>query len=495
MAAEDFNLIPCHFSPHGGSSARRPRNRAICAFVAALLTTILSILGNAPPSLAQSPRPNIVFILADDLGYGDLGCYGQKHFATPHLDAMAAGGLRFTQHYAGSAVCAPSRACLLSGQHTGHVYQRANGDIAFRADPQDVTIARLLKDAGYSTAMIGKSGLSCRTENPAHPNEKGFDHFFGYLSHGAAHRYYPESLIRNGELVTYPDNKGMEGARYSSDLFVADALAYLDARAKADSPFFLHLSLTQPHADLAAPAKWRDPFVGKFDETPFPGNHYRAETHPKATFAGMVTCLDDAVGQVLAKLRDAGLAENTLVLFASDNGAMSEGGWDRNYFNSSGPLRGGKRDMYEGGVRTPLIAWWPGRIAGGRTTDHISAFWDFAPTACELVGIPAPENTDGISYLPTLIGHPGDQDQHDYLYWEFHEQDGKQAVRRGDWKAVRLHTQRPGGSVVELYHLVEDLGERRDAAGEHPEIVAELTALMNQAHVDQAGYEIAPYKP
>jgi arylsulfatase A len=463
-----------------------------CAAIAALVACVVFQPAVAP---AQQPRPNIVFILADDLGYGDLSCYGQKHFTTPHLDAMAAQGLRFTQHYTGSTVCAPSRACLLSGQHTGHVYQRANGDIAFRADPQDVTIARLLKNAGYSTAMIGKSGLSCRTENLAHPNEKGFDHFFGYLSHGAAHRYYPESLVRNGELVAYPDNHGMEGGQYSSDLFVADAMAYLDARPKKESPFFLHLSFQQPHADLAAPAKWRDPFVGKFDETPFPGNNYRAESHPKATFAGMVTCLDDAVGQVLAKLQQAGLAHDTLVLFASDNGAMSEGGWDRNFFSSSGPLRGGKRDMYEGGIRTPLIAWWPGRIAGGRTTDHASAFWDFVPTACELANIPAPEDTDGISYLPTLLGRPGEQAQHDYLYWEFHEQGGKQAVRRGDWKAVRLNTKRPGRSVVELYNLAEDLGEERNVAGEHPETVAELAALMNQSHVDQEGYEIAPYVP
>lgn len=440
--------------------------------------------------LAQPP--NIVLILADDLGYGDLGCYGQRNFATPHLDRMAAEGMRFTQHYAGSPVCAPSRACLLAGQHTGHVYQRANGEIAFRPDPQDICIARLLKDAGYGTALIGKSGLSCRTPNLRHPNDKGFDEFFGFVSHGAAHRYYPETLIRNGELVEYPTNHGMDGERYSGDLFLAEALAYLDRAAGdgAGQPFFLHLALQQPHADLAAPARWRDPFLGKFAETPFAGDSYRAETHPKATFAGMVTCLDDAVGQVLAKLRQRGLAENTLVLFASDNGAMSEGGWRREYFNSSGPLRGGKRDMYEGGIRTPLIAWWPGRVAAGATSDHISAFWDFVPTACELAGIPAPAETDGLSFAPMLLGRPAEQRQHDYLYWEFYEQGGKQAVRQGPWKAVRLQALDPQRADVEIYNLDEDLAEARNVAAERPDVVARLTELMRKSHRDEGEFKI-----
>jgi arylsulfatase A len=439
---------------------------------------------------AEASRPNIVFILADDLGYGDLSCYGQQNFSTPQLDRMAAQGLKFTQHYAGSCVCAPSRACLLAGQHTGHVFQRANGQIAFRPDPQDVCVARLLKNAGYHTAMIGKSGLSCRTTNGRLADEKGFDHFFGFIGHDAAHRHYPQSLWRDGEEVRYADNQGEEGAEYSCDLFLADALAYLDARAKAKTPFFLHLSLTQPHADLAAPPKWRDPFVGKFDETPFAGNGYRAESHPKATFAGMVTCLDDAVGQVLARLQSLGLADNTLVLFASDNGAMSEGGWSRENFNSSGPLRGGKRDMYEGGLRTPLIAWWPGRIPGGGVTDHVSAFWDFAPTACELAGAKPPADADGISYLPTLAGRSAEQKQHDFLYWEFYEEGGKQAVRQGDWKAVRLNALKPASAKVELYNLADDLAEKHDVAAEHADVVARLSALMRDAHVDSGEHQI-----
>jgi arylsulfatase A-like enzyme len=237
------------------------------------------------------------------------------------------------------------------------------------------------------------------------------------------------------------------------------------------------------------PAKWRDPFVSKFAEAPFPGNGYRAESHPKATFAGMVTCLDDAVGQVLAKLKVLGLAENTLVLFASDNGAMSEGGWSREYFSSSGPLRGGKRDVYEGGLRTPLIAWWPGRVAPGGVSDHISAFWDFVPTACELAGIPTPADTDGVSYAPTLCGR-SEQRQHDYLYWEFYEQGGKQAVRQGPWKAVRLGALNPNEARVELFDLSQDVAERHDIAAEHPEVVGRLTGLMRVAHVDQGHFVI-----
>ncbi len=432
-------------------------------------------------------RPNIVFILADDLGYGDLGCYGQKNFATPNIDRMAAEGLRFTQHYAGSTVCAPSRACLMTGLHTGHGWQRANGAVGLRVDPQDATIARLLNLAGYRTALIGKSPF-IGDDQGRRPNAKGFDHFFGYASHTAAHRYYPKWLWRNGEKVHYEGNRGVDGANYSSDLFVEDALDWLDDHA--DEPFFLHLTLQQPHADLNVPAKWKETFLGKFDEKPFAGDRYRAEPNPKATFAGMVTHLDDAVGQVLAKLRSLGVAENTLVLFSSDNGAMNEGGWDRDFFNSSGPLRGGKRDLYEGGVRVPLIAWWPSFIKPGGTTDHISAFWDFLPTACGLAGVDAPKDTDGISYLPTLLGE-GEQRPHDYVYWEFYEQGGKQAVRQGKWKAVRLDVEMQPDRPLELYDLSNDIGEAHDVAAKHPEVVARLRQLMRDAHVDSKRFQIA----
>ncbi|MEM6798952.1 MAG: arylsulfatase [Planctomycetota bacterium] len=448
-------------------------------------------------SATAADQPNIIFILCDDVGYGDLGCYGQKNFQTPRIDQMAAEGLRFTQHYAGSTVCAPSRACLLAGQHTGRVYQRANGPSHFREDPLDLTIATRLKSAGYHTAMIGKSGLACSSKDGGLPNRKGFDYFFGFADHGAAHRYYPEFLWRNGTRVIYPKNHGQEGKDYSGDQFLAETLAYLDDRAALEEPFFLHLSLQQAHADLQVPEAWRQKFLGKYDEPELtPGGHYRFEPNPKATFAAMMSYLDDTIGQVLDRLRSLGLAEDTLVLFASDNGAMSEGYWSREHFNSSGPLRGGKRDLYEGGVRTPMIAWQPGSIEAGRETDHISAFWDFPATACELAGLPPlkPEESDGISYAATLRGEPSGQREHEYLYWEFYEQGGKQAVRLAGkdsrWKGVRLNVSRDRNTPIELYDLSVDLGETTDVAAEHPEVVARIKAVMKEAHTDSPVFSL-----
>ncbi len=427
-------------------------------------------------------RLNIVFILADDLGYGDLGCYGQKHFKTPNLDRLAAGGMKFTDHYAGSTVCAASRACLLTGQHTGHVFQRFNGEVQFRPDPHDTTVARVLSDAGYHTAMIGKSGLSCNSPDGGLPNRKGFDFFYGYTSHEEAHRYYPEFLWNNGRRVEFPGNSGEQGNVYSGDLFRDATMKYLEENAS--KPFFLHLALQQPHADLAVTDPWKAPFLDQFEEIPFEGGHYRAEPHPKATFAGMVTYLDHTVGQVVNKLEELGIADRTLVIFSSDNGAMSEGGWSEEYFNSSGSLRGGKRDLYEGGIRVPTIAYWPGTIEAGCETSHVSAFWDFAPTAYELAGIKAPGSTDGISYAPTLLGRDSDQAKHDYLYWEFYEQGGKQAVRWGDWKGVRLDVSVDRNGPIELYDLSTDIGETKDVAAQYPHVVAHIERLMREAHVE-----------
>ncbi|MEN1679586.1 MAG: arylsulfatase [Planctomycetota bacterium] len=447
-------------------------------------SALLALIGVAAAGAAPT---NIVFILADDLGYGDLSCYGQTRFQTPNLDRMAAEGLRFTQHYAGSTVCAPSRACLLTGQHTGHVYQRANGNLGFRPDPLDRCIASSLKSIGYATAMIGKSGLACNSSDAHLPHRKGFDHFFGYLSHGAAHRYFPKQLFRDGATVSYPGNHGKHGDTYSGDEFLADTLSWL--RQRGDEPFFLHLALQQPHLDLAVPDAWREPFLGKFDETPLKEGHYRAEANPKATFAGMVTYLDDTVGKVLAELKSLGIAEETLVLFSSDNGAVTAAGWSSDNMNSSGPLRGCKRDLYEGGIRVPTIAWWPGTIEPGRVTDHVSTFWDFAPTACELTGAPPLPATDGVSYLPTLTGK-GEQAEHDHLYWEFHERGGKQAIRMGRWKGVRLKVQKNPDAALELYDLQADLGETQDVSSAHPAIVREMERIMRESHVptDRHGF-------
>jgi arylsulfatase A-like enzyme len=434
----------------------------------------------------EAAPPNIIFILADDLGHGDLGCYGQTNFATPNIDRRAAGGMRFTQHYAGSTVCLPSRACLMTGLHTGHVYLRGNGNHQFRPDPEDPTVARILKNGGYHTALIGKSGLSGRSQEGALANRKGFDHFFGYVSHNAAHRYFPETLWRNGELETYPKNRGKEGETYSGKLFLKDALQYLELQKAG--PFFLHLSLQQPHADLAAPPEWREKFLGRYEESLQGHGNYRKESHPKATFAAMVAYLDDTVGQIVAKLEELGIAENTIVLFSSDNGPMSEGGWDRGNFNSGGILRGGKRDLYEGGVRVPLIAYWPGKIKAGSVSDHVSAHWDFLPTACDVAGVESPAGIDGISYLPALR-QDANQRQHDYLYWEFYERGGKQAVRWGKWKGVRLNVGADRKGPIELYNLDTDPRETTNIASSHPNVLARLAEFMDKAHVESPIFE------
>jgi arylsulfatase A len=449
-----------------------------CAGVS--LAALVAPSGGAIARNQNQRKPNIIFILADDLGYGDLGCTGQKAIRTPNIDRMAAEGMHFTQHYAGCTVCAPSRCALLTGLHTGHAYIRGNGPTALRDDPQDISVFRMLKDVGYHTGLIGKSGLSGNIEDGGHPNRKGCDYFFGFVSHAAAHRHYPETLFRNGTVVRYPGNSGKEGDTFAEAEFVKDALRFITENK--DRPFLLHYAPTLPHADLAAPESYKKPYEGQFPETPFPGNHYRAEPRPKATYAAMVSYLDWEVGQILAKLRELGIEKETLVLVASDNGAMQEGGYNPAFFRSSGDLRGGKRDMYEGGIRTPLIAWWPGKIASGTTTDHLSAFWDFPATACEVAGAPAPKNTDSLSYLPVLLGGSGQQ-RHDYLYWEFHEQGGKRAVRVGDWKMIQLNVAKDPQGPVEVYNLKTDPSEKTDVAMEHPVKVAEARRLFQTAAV------------
>jgi arylsulfatase A-like enzyme len=441
---------------------------------------LVVLLVPASAGRTEDPPPNIIFILADDLGYGDVGFQGQDNFSTPALDRMAREGMVFTQFYAGSTVCAPSRACLLTGMHTGHVYQRFNGDIQFREDDQDITIARLLKERGYATAMIGKSGLACRSDDPWLPRRKGFDYFYGFLGHGAAHRYYPKQLWDNGQPVTLENNHGKQGDTYSGDLFLNKSLEWIQAHRH--EPFFLHIALQQPHADLAAPIRFRDHHVGRFPETPYPeGRHYRAETHPRATFAGMIEYLDDSVGRILDRLESLEIDERTYVFFSSDNGPHFEGGAHPDHFDSNGPLRGGKRDLYEGGIRVPFVVWAPGRVAAGTRSEHVGAFWDFPATACELAGRPLQRENDGLSIVPTLH-QQGTQRQHEYLYWEFYEQGGKQALRTGEWKAVRLQVNKQPDGHLELYHLADDIGESRNVAADHPRQVTRMEALMRKAH-------------
>lgn len=433
----------------------------------------------AQESALPNGKPNIIYILADDLGYGDLGCYGQTTIQTPCLDRMAAEGLKFTRHYAGSTVCAPSRACLLTGKHTGHAHVRGNGDIVLRPSPEDMTIAERLKQAGYHTAKIGKAGVGCNGVPPELPNEKGFDYFFGYLDHVDAHHYFPTRLYRNGVAIDYPGNTLHEGDQYSHDLFLEDVMGYLEEHR--EGPFFLHWAMQIPHASLYAPELWKAKYRGQFSEEPSTHSHYRDEPEPRTTFAAMVSRMDWEVGQLLDKLEVLGIAENTLVIFSSDNGPMNEGGHDRYFFKSSGPLRGGKRDLYEGGIRVPCIARWPGIIAPGKETGHVSAFWDFTSTACELAGMDIPEDTDGVSFLPTLLGQTHSQKEHPYLYWEFHEQGGKRALLFGNWKAVQLGMSALPFGEIELYDLSQDPGEDRNVAADFPEIAAEAARQFDTA--------------
>jgi arylsulfatase A len=472
-----------------------------CRSIAKMLTLGVGLLRfsgcstmSAIQTSSDSP-PNIILILADDLGYGDIGCYGQKIIQTPNIDRMAKYGIRFNQFYAGSTVCAPSRSCLLTGLHTGHANTRGNGNVSILPDPEEITVARYLQKAGYTTAMIGKSSVSCARLDEDLPRKKGFDYFFGYLSHGEAHHYFPPELYRNGEKITYPNNEKHNGDAYSQQLFIEDTMRFLENNK--DKPFFLHLSLQTPHASLYAPEEWKAKYRGLWEETPVTTEkHYRNEPEPRATYAGMVSRLDADVGAVLDKLEELGIADNTLVLFTSDNGPMHEGGYEYEWFDSNGPFKGGKRDLYEGGIRVPLVAVWPRKIKSGTTTDHISAFWDFLPTACDAAGIKSPESIDGISFLPTMTGI-GEQKKHDYLYWEFHQVGSskrvKQAVRKGDWKAVRLNAEAGPDAPLELYNLKDDIEETNDLAAAHPEIVERLSGIMQEAHKPGRSFKM-PYE-
>jgi arylsulfatase A-like enzyme len=403
---------------------------------------------------------------------------------------MAVEGMRLTQFYAGSTVCAPSRSVLLTGLHTGHTRVRGNNTLSGERptlETDDVTVAELLKPRGYRTACIGKWGCG-EDGSPGIPNKQGFDYFFGFLNQSRAHFYYPEWVWRNTEKVTLEgNNPDAQTGQFVHTLFTDEALTFV--RENAGGPFFLYLTYTIPHAELVAPKDEIAPFEGRFgEEKPFVKRHYGAQPTPRAAFAAMVTMLDRDVGRLLALLTELGIDENTLVLFTSDNGPHKEGGHDYEYFNSNGPLRGIKRDLYEGGIRVPTIAWWPGTVAAGTSSDHMAAFWDILPTCAELAGLDPPEGVDGISFGPTLRGNPGEQKEHDYLYWEFYEQGGKTAVRAGDWKAVRLNLFKEPDAPAELYNLSTDLGETTNVADEHPEVVERLMGIMRAAHTSSPHY-------
>ncbi len=456
-----------------------------------LTATLLYTCDRAHPA-ARSP--NIIYILADDLGYGDLSCYGQRQFRTPNLDRLAASGLRFTQHYAGTTVCAPSRSALLTGLHTGHTYIRGNKEVQpegqYPLADSILTLAELLQQAGYRTGAFGKWGLGYPASEGA-PERQGFDEFYGYNCQRLAHNYYPYYLWDNIVQDTLPGNAGVSTEEYAPALIHDRALAFL--RASSDAPFFLFYPMVIPHAELAAP----DTMVTRFAERYGPetawegtdaGEGYKAGAYgsvarPRATFAAMVTLMDRQVGDIINQLEALGLTENTLVIFTSDNGPHLEGGADPDFFDSNGPLRGYKRDLYEGGIRVPMIAAMPGSVPVGQT-DLISAFWDVLPTLAEFTGATVPNGLDGISFLPTLEGRPDAQPEHDHLYWEFHERGGRAAVRMGKWKGVRYDLAGKPDSPMELYDLDNDTGESKNLAAEYPGIVARLDSLMTLSHTE-----------
>ena len=442
----------------------------------------------AAPLLPARDKPNIIFILADDLGYGDLGCYGQEKIRTPRLDQMAREGLRYTSHYSGHNICSPSRCALMTGKHMGHASVTGNGG---RLRAGDVTVAMLLKKAGYRTCMIGKWGLVGRPGHPGSPNQKGFDHFFGFDNQGFAHFYYPEYLWRNDRKVLYPKNhdlrvngeykKGV--GTYSHDELTSEAINWI--KTNKEAPFFLYLPYCIPHAELTVPQDSMEPYLklGWKEKPKIAGTGntggggygsqykggYCGQSHPLATYAGMISRMDRNIGKILDLLDELKLSENTLVIFSSDNGPSPEGGQSLKFFNSAGPLAGAKRSWKEGGIRVPMIARWPGKIAPGRTSDHPSAFWDFLPTACEVAGIKAPDGIDGISYFPDLLGEKKKQKQHDFLYWPG-------AIRVGKWK---LH--RYGNKRFALYDLEEDIAETTNLAEQKPELVSRYSEFFGVA--------------
>ena len=426
-------------------------------------------------------KPNIIYILADDLGYGDLGCYGQEIIQTPNIDKLAKQGMRFTQHYAGSTVCAPSRCSLMTGLHTGHTYVRGNratkpmGQLPLPVNT--ITVAKSLKNAGYTTGLIGKWGLG-GPGSAGTPNKQGFDYFYGYLCQGHAHNYYPEFLFRNDDRVPLTGNKivnprpngagvASERGQYSHDLIADEALQFVKNNSK--NPFFLYLALTIPHANNEAGSEGMEvPDYGEYEDEDWPD--------AQKGHAAMISRMDRDVGRLMKELEKLGILNNTLVIFTSDNGPHREGGADPEYFNSNGQLRGIKRDLYEGGIRVPMIAHWPEKIKPGMVTHHISAFWDFMPTACDIAGVNTPQDIDGISFLPTLTGNTHEQLEHEYLYWEFHEAKyTKQAVRFKNWKLVKLDPALP----AELYNLKSDIEEKHDVSKEYPEILEKAEEMFN----------------
>ncbi|HOP77192.1 MAG TPA: arylsulfatase [Thermogutta sp.] len=472
-------------------------------------------VATATRDASKSRRPNIILILADDLGYGELGCYGQQKIKTPNLDRMAAEGMRFTQFYAGAPVCAPSRCVLMTGKHLGHAAIRDNSEVQpegqWPLPAEEITIAEILKGCGYATAAIGKWGLG-PPGSSGDPNAQGFDLFFGYNCQRHAHNHYPTWLYRNREKVAlrnpefpahqrFPEDADPNdpsayaryiGEDYAPDHMLAEALAFI--RENRDRPFFLYYATTVPHLALQVPRDSIQEYLGQFPETPYLGDRgYLPCFAPRATYAAMVSRLDRDVGKILEEIKQLGLDSDTLVIFTSDNGPThgrgggledGVGGSDSLFFQSAGPLNGLKGSVFEGGLRVPMIARWLGKIPPGTVSDHVAVFYDFLPTFAEIVSADVPAGIDGVSFLPTLLGRPEQQKTHDFLVWEFYGYGGQQAVRFGPWKAIRRDCYKSLDGPLMLFNLENDPGETRDVSSEHPELVQKAELIIKTEHRD-----------
>lgn len=457
------------------------------------------VLMSCSHSGKKKTLPNIVFILADDLGYGDLSCYGQQRFSTPNVDRLASQGMLFRQHYAGCTVSAPSRSSLMTGLHTGRTPIRGNKEWnpegQWPLPAASVTIAEMLKSCGYNTGAFGKWGLGF-VDTEGDPNLQGFDEFFGYNCQRMAHNYYPGHLWHNQEKIILHDNDSGKTGAYGPDIIHKAALNFI--RTNRDKPFFLFYPTIIPHAELFAKEEYMARFRGQFEpEKVFNGTDsgpgfrvgaYGSQPESHAAFAALISQLDDHVGDIMALLNELGLGKNTIVIFSSDNGPHLEGGADPDYFNSNGDLRGYKRDLYEGGIRVPLIVRWPEIIDAGSVSDHISAFWDFMPTFAEITGSEV-QASDGISLLPVLKGKK--QSDNRFFYWEFHEQGGKMAVRMGNWKAIRFNAATSDTGHIELYDLSKDTGETNDIAESNPDVIKEMLGIMKREHIPSGDFPLA----
>ncbi|MDF1752724.1 MAG: arylsulfatase [Verrucomicrobiales bacterium] len=454
-----------------------------------VLIALAVAIGSSLQGAENKQPPNIIYMLLDDAGYGDLSCYGQKKFTTPNIDKLATEGIKFSDHYSGSTVCAPTRCVLMTGMHTGHSFVRGNREIqpeGQAAMPADIqTIPRILKKGGYTTGAFGKWGLGY-PGSESDPMEH-FDRFYGYNCQRCAHTYYPDHLWNDRE------KQELDGKTYAHDLITEQTLDFI--KENKDKPFFAYLAITIPHAAMHVPDEYSAPFRKKFPQFEDKIGKYAGPpvTNPIAAFAGMMKKVDDDVGDLMSLLKELNIDDNTIVFFTSDNGPHKEGGHDPDFFDSNGPLTGYKRDLTEGGIRTFLISRWPGKITAGTKTDHVSAHWDMLPTFCDLAGIDSPGGIDGISMLPTLTG-TGDQKKHDYLYWEFYERGGRKAARWGDWKAIQNQIKTNNPLPIEIYDLSTDIAEENNLADSRPDLVKKAKEIFEDAHTPSPNWTWEPTK-